>query len=79
MYTLFSGILHCPHLIPCLLPLALTYLFTCALAELLTKAHWCDISQESGGGGREGVCDFNKFLRALGLVFRASGVISQCC
>lgn len=58
---------------------ALAYLFTYAHAELLTKAHWCDISQESSGEGGEGVGGFNKFLRALGLVWRASGAISQCC
>lgn len=49
MHALFNGILHYPYLISCLLPLALNYLFTYARAELLTKAHWCDISQESCG------------------------------
>ena len=53
MRTLFNGILHLPYLIACLLPLALNYLFTYARAELLTKAHWCDISPRERWGGRE--------------------------
>lgn len=34
-----------------LLPLAFAYLFTYACAELLTRAHWCDISQDSSCKG----------------------------
>lgn len=34
-----------------LVPLAFAYLFTYACAELLTRAHWCDISHDSSCKG----------------------------
>lgn len=80
LHILLNGISVYSYFIPRLLPLALAHLFTYARAELLTKAHWCDISVESSGEwGGKGARGFNKFLRALGLILRACGVISQCC